>query len=291
MRVGTIALVVGSLFLPALAAAQTYTSSSQSVIRPTGYGWRNSVVVPDGPCGCSMSVRADCYTEHCRPCCFRPLCFLKRVGRMLDCLLPCHRCGNCCDPCHGCTLGGHWGGCDACCGGPWGSGCGCGSYDSGLPGLSDPIPADATPDAPGPPTPMPTTPTSRPGAEVRFNPMMRPMVRTTTSIAIPPAYAEPMQTQGQRSSPWKVTNGAADSASGAAEARTARPRTSPTATASKPALKPSEQSVLRRTSYEEEIAPAPPRRIEVTGAVPIIRSQSPADDREDFEIPRNPLRR
>ena len=45
-----------------------------------------------GHCGCAMPVRTDCYDQ---PCCFRcglrPLCFLQRVHRMLDCLLPCRR--------------------------------------------------------------------------------------------------------------------------------------------------------------------------------------------------------
>jgi hypothetical protein len=70
------------------------------------------------------------------------------------------------------------------------------------------------------------------------------------------------------------------------ETRVTRPRNS-TATVGKP----NEQSVLRRTTYEEEIPQVAPQRLEVANAMPIIRSQSPAEDRGDFEIPYNPLRR
>src|SRR5437764_12719625 len=115
MRLGVIVFAACSVLLSASLKAQTYsrtaTAPTESVIRqaPTDV-WRNYVTVPDGPCGYPTGVQADCYNGcGCGHCCwFRPLVFLRRVGRMLDCLLPCNLC------CRGC---GGRGGCGGCGGG------------------------------------------------------------------------------------------------------------------------------------------------------------------------------
>ena len=274
MKLRSSLLAVCLLALPAIAWGpnawgQSYAQpADHSIIRQTGYGWRNEVVVPDGHCGCDMPVRAGCYDQ---PCCFRcglrPLCFLQRVHRMLDCLLPCKRC--CCGPLGGCLLGGRCGGCceTACCGG----GCGC---SSGLPGFSDPFLDD----------PVPPKPMADPGTEVRYQPAAprrltpAPAMRTSpTATSVP-----------NKHTPWKVT--------GSAPARLAAPRTDLQASQRQtdqrivvrpaaPMPKPAQQSVLRRTSAEE---PAP-LLIEPEAARPIIRSQTP-DDTSDYAIPFNPLR-
>jgi hypothetical protein len=119
----------------AVVQAQSYPGERDqersSVIRPASTTmWRNYVTVPDGPCGCPMSVQADCYNPTCRPCGpLHPICFSKRVVRMLDCVLPCNLC---CGGGHGlfggCLGGKTWGNCSICCGG---SGCGsCGGCTS-----------------------------------------------------------------------------------------------------------------------------------------------------------------
>jgi hypothetical protein len=140
MRLGALILTAAAL-LPTIAAAQNYAprTTGGSVLRPAQtVAWRNYVTAPDGPCGPPMSVQTDCYV-NCRPCGpFRPICFLKRVGRMLDCLIPCNLCcnkscgGGCGSPCgggplHGCILGGRKYGCNVCCSTPVASGCGCNS--------------------------------------------------------------------------------------------------------------------------------------------------------------------
>jgi len=134
------------VMLPSFAAvqAQSYPGERDqertSVIRPASTTmWRNYVTVPDGPCGCPMSVQADCYNPTCRPCGpLHPICFSKRVVRMLDCVLPCNLC---CGGGHGlfggCLGGKTWGHCSVCCGGSACGSCGggcnsCGpSYASG----------------------------------------------------------------------------------------------------------------------------------------------------------------
>src|SRR6187401_2190343 len=131
MRIGQILWSVGMCLLPTLAWGQTYSylgESSQrgeSVLRPaSSTTWRNYVTVPDGPCGHPMALEADCYNPTCRPCGpLHPICFSKRVGRMLDCVLPCNLC--CGGGGHGCGLfcGRTWGHCSVCCGGG-GAACG-----------------------------------------------------------------------------------------------------------------------------------------------------------------------
>ena len=94
-RAALLAVVVAGL--PAVAMAQYgqyATPRSSSVIQPAG-AWHNYAFVPDGHCGHPMPVRCDNYTPCCSVCNFHPVCLLKNVGRMLDCLLPCGKC------CHG----------------------------------------------------------------------------------------------------------------------------------------------------------------------------------------------
>jgi hypothetical protein len=246
--------------LAGVASAQTYGPATDSVIRPTGYGWRNHVGVPDGPCGCDIPVRTDCY-DHCCPCCgLRPLCLLKRVGRMLDCLLPCNKC---CDG--GCLFGGCLLGGRGCCGGCGPIGCTTPAYGTPMPTLGDPFLDD--------PISTPPIPTPSPATEVRYAP-------SRTSHAA-----------GYRASPWKVSNGPATMtapASSDRHAHSGRPSRITIGKAS-PITQTHEQSVLRRTSAEEPIAPA--RLPEIETARPIVRSQSPAADDADYDaIPHNPLR-
>ena len=250
------------LSLPAIAAAQNYGSSSSSptIIQPAGYGWRNYAAVPDGPCGCAMPVRTDCYNDCCPRCCclLRPICLLKTIHRALDCLLPCNRCCGC-GPAHGCVLGGR---CCTMCGPSCCPSC-------GGPGLGDPFIDD-------PPTPQPLPqPQAKPqptsqgtGSEVRRLPPRR-----TSSPPTPPV----MERSATAVSPWKV-NG---------EGNMARPRSTAAGAARqmRPAVDPaSGQSVLRRTSLETEaVEPAPAN----WRTAPVIRGQSPSD----FDIPQNPLRK
>src|SRR5262245_12554891 len=144
MKWGALCLTV-CLLGGSAAWGQGYANpADHSVIRQTGYGWRNEVPVAAG-CGCTVPVHADCYDQ---PCCFRcgchPICFLQRVHRMLDCLLPCKKCC--------CLFGGR-------CGGGCGPSCCDGAV--GLPGFSDPFVDDAL---------VPPNPIAEPGTEVRLQP-------------------------------------------------------------------------------------------------------------------------
>ena len=290
MRVAASLLTICLLGLPAAALAQYDEPAEHSIIRQTGFGWRNHVEVADG-CGCSVPVRTDCYDQ---PCCFRcglrPLCFLQRVHRMLDCLLPCKKCC--------CLLGGRCGGC---CGPSCSTGCG----GEGLPGFSDPFVDDAL---------VPPKPIADPGTEVRFQPpppRRLPASPPRTIVNRPATVAKPAPVIQPRYSPYKVTNpppaqhfeqrvshaprhAAAGEPAIRFTAEPARIAVEPARIAAEPAriaveprvAKPVEQSVLRRTSADE---PAP-FEVEPEVARPIIRSQSPPDDGSDYAIPHNPLR-
>jgi hypothetical protein len=281
MRYGALVIAACVFCWPAAVTAQNYrttASQAESVIRPAPTDmWRNYVTVPDGPCGYPMAVQADCYNGcgggGC--CCFRPLVFLHRVGRMLDCLLPCNLCcrgcggGGCggCGGCglfHGCILGGRtWGHCGMCCGGPAGpygggpygggqygggagGGCGCvnpcGSafaptQGGHCMGCSSVVPGGGETIIENQVLPTPTaTPLS-------------PEVRSTRTYRTQPAqYQKPTSSSSPR------------------------------------------QSVLRRTSAEEELPEPRQLMIDYPSAKPIVRSQSP-DSSADLVIPRNPLRR
>jgi hypothetical protein len=272
MRFGVFTFAAWAVLLPAVLQAQTYSrttaAQTETVIRPApAEMWRNYVTVPDGPCGYPMGVQADCYNGcgcgHC--CCFRPLVFLRRVGRMLDCLLPCNLCcrggcggGGCggggCGGCgHGCILGGRtWGHCSMCCGGPAsggygvggpGGGCGanpCGSafgptYGGHCTGCSSVVPGAGG--AIIEEQVMPT-PNAAPSPEVRSNRSYRTQ---------PARYQGPAPNGGPK------------------------------------------QSVLRRASGEEALKEPAQLDIDYPRAKPIVRSQSP-DATPELEIPRNPLR-
>jgi hypothetical protein len=280
MRLRGIVLIACLLAFPALAAAQGYAggAASQSIIRPAGYGWRNHVAVPDGPCGCAMPVRADCYNV-CRPCGLRPLCFVQRVVRTLDCLLPCNVCCHGGGPLHGCVLGNRWGCGGGCCPNPAGScfddvccsarpSCGCESCTSSVPMLSDPFQDD----------PLPPKPTAQPSHEVRRAPTP---ARTRSVIAVPPRTAATTTTRTIRpaaatrpSSPYKIST--ASTRQSSAEARASRDLLSP--------------AILRQTSHERTIPEPAPHWIDQSLATPLIRSQSPSETAAELEIPTNPLR-
>jgi hypothetical protein len=270
MRLAATAFTLCLFVFPAVVWGQGGYGSSppHSIIQPAGYGWRNNVIVPDG-CGCSVPVRADCYDQ---PCCFRcglhPLCFLQRVHRMLDCLLPCHMCCGC-RPL-GCLLGGRCGGCGGCGGGCCGVNCcgpSCCTPGSGLPGFSDPFLDD----------PVPPKPVAEPAREVRYHPMQ----------GVTPVQAARSNTL-KPGTPWKVTSPGAPPADAIRSVQQPASQGGLRVTARPAAPRPMpgrmEQSVLRRTAAEE---PAPLPAIEA--ARPIVRSQSP-DESSDDVIPHNPLR-
>jgi len=260
MRLSAFALFVCLLGLPAWANAQGYGSGTTSVIRPAGYGWRNHVTVPDGPCGCAMPVKTDCYNECCPSHCgWRPFCLLSKIHRVLDCLLPCNRC--CGAGAHGCGFGHRWGGAGVCCGVGCSTGGSCCS--PAMPALEDPFQDDAAPPKP------------QPASEVRRVPSRIPTARTPS---------RPTTTTAQRQSPWKVTTGGSQGVAPASGLRPVGDRSGqliPPGTS-----KPADQSVLRRTSYDEvETRPAPAPKA-TRPAQPVIRSQSP----DVSDIPHNPLR-
>jgi hypothetical protein len=322
MRIRGIVCTLCVLVWPALAAAQGYGdggyiegNGERSVIRPAGYGWRNTVTVPDGACGCAMPVRADCY-DVCRPCGLRPLCFLKRVARTLDCLLPCNLChgrGYRTGPLHGCVLGGRFGSgadcCGGCCANPAGScfadvGCGSGpscGCESGspVPALSDPFQDDPLPPRPQPAREVRRTPTSAPTRSVMMPPQRTAShapPRQTTAPQRPAMHSAPRpaampQRTAVHAAPRPATlprPAAPPSATSPYKITTAA---SGTSTAPANAVRGSSpQSVLRQTAHERELAEPAPHWIDQRQARPIIRSQSPPETPDDLEIPYNPLR-
>lgn len=315
MRRGAFIFAAWTLALPGIAAAQVTQSysgrnytPSDTVIRPAASPtWRNYVTVPDGPCGYPMSVEADCYNV-CRPCGpLHPICFIHRVGRMLDCLLPCNMCcrgGGCglfggCGPFHGCGLGGRtWGHCGVCCGGGgagayggYGDGCcpnPCGSAfapicpgttgghcygcSSAVPILTDPFRDD----------PLPPTPTAQPATEVRRAPARLPQ---SPVAAMRPAA--PSAVPSKPTSPYKIVTDRTNASSATRPSN--RPSSANVDAAGSAGRKAPNQSVLRRASAEQSGSEPAPIQVDRTRAVPIIRSQSP-DEPADYAIPRNPLR-
>jgi hypothetical protein len=283
MKYRSLALAVVLLALPAAAFAQYGNAyggkgygapRSPSVIRQAGM-WENYAYVPDGHCGCPMPVRCNDYAHCCNTCGIRPVCWLKRFGRMLDCLLPC-------DCCHGgllgCGSGCCGGGCGTC-GSPWyaggdyvggdhvvGRAPGCASCAAG-PALSDPFQDD-----PEPPVPQPE-----------------------------PAAPKDVRHQPKRVLPGPIARDPRPSS----QARAALPRKSPTAvleaaastegeprpfSARAAALgKPADKSVLRRASAEESVEPATlvveAKALPIEQAAPIV----PSDDYW-AGVPDNPLR-
>jgi hypothetical protein len=215
--------------------------------------------VPDGHCGHPMPVRCNDYHRCCNTCGIRPVCWLKRFGRMLDCLLPC----NCC---HGGLLG---------CGGGC-SGCGYGAQFSGgyspgcatceAPALNDPFQDD-----PLPPKPMPDA-----GHDVYYQPMR--------TLPAPIAGDPSPNSQARMSAPRPSTQQVQRK-----PAIAARPGVMSQMV---------EKSVLRRTSLEEDANEPGAIEIAAEEATPIkavqpAGNQSPATIRGDdywAGVPQNPLR-
>jgi hypothetical protein len=218
--------------LPAAAFAQYGygTPRSPSVIRQAG-GWENYMHVPDGHCGCPMPVRCNDYHHCCNTCGLRPVCWLKRFGRMLDCLLPC----NCC---HGLGCG-HCGGCGGC-GHSWETGHAVGCQSCEAPALTDPFQDD-----PLPPIPSPETPKE---------------VRSAPTRKLPQQIArDPRPDSQARAIPARKPSAAGR---GRQPNIAARP-----AMTSNPSE--GDKSVLRRTSLEEEIIEPEQIQVEAAEASPI----------------------
>jgi hypothetical protein len=321
--------------LPAIAIAQTNSylggnyTPSDTVIRPASTTmWRNYVTVPDGPCGCPMSVEADCYNPTCRPCGpLHPVCFIKRVGRMLDCLVPCNLCcrGCGCGLLHGCSLGGRtWGHCSVCCGGGACGGCGAGGCGGGGCGALGRCgnccqnPAGSVFDAPccscgqcggcgcgagvgccdavAPPMlgdpfqddPMPPTP--RP-TSIPATEVRRPPANQMKPVSAPAREAVSLK----EATPARQTVAANTSPykivnkpTAVAAPKTMVRKPASTITATEEVRKVPAQSILRRTSAEMEAVEPAQHNINRARALPIVRSQSPEQD--DDQIPLNPLR-
>lgn len=323
MKIATTAFILCALGLPVTASAQKYSSYSASspkysakpasVLLPGEPGWRNYANIPDGPCGCSTPVRMDCYDECCPSCHCHCFCLLRNLGRMLDCLLPCNKCGHGCGGCGGCGL---FGGCcgngcgcggmagGSCCGPAFGLGCSsccepsCSSCavpscSSSIPLPGPPVPS-ADPFIDDPATPVPTPhPTSRSksGAEVRWNPMLRKSVAAAPTARPPQKQPASQPPRGET----VVVKRAAAPTSAMARTAPAMPAAAPakttkvlTATA-QPNLERQEPSVLRRTSHESELAEPAPLKLLVSAA-PLVESPAVSEATKDFEIPRNPLR-
>jgi hypothetical protein len=255
LRASLLLLIVAGL--PAVASAQ-YTPygapRSPSVIRPAR-AWENYMHVPDGHCGCAMPVRCNDYHHCCNTCGIRPVCWLKRVGRMLDCLLPC-------DCCHGGLLG--CGGCGHC------SGYGGGEFSPGCSSCDAPALADPFQDDPLPPKPAP-----EPARDVRSQPMRK----------LPQSIArDPRPSAQARVQPSESTE----------EVRYTDPSASarPAHSKSRPAMlsKASEKSVLRRTSLEEEVSEPAEFAVAAEEAKPIKKVPIVRGDDYWAGVPENPLR-
>jgi hypothetical protein len=266
---------------PSLALAQyttaqyTTKATARSVLRSADHveftgSSMGSIAYPGGHCGCGTSMgcaKPVCYGYD--NCCPPPplLCCLKRVARMLDCLLPCNKCcpGGCLvDGCRPHFFGGRC--CDVGCTTTIPS---C-STPLGYPDLSDPFIDD-----PAPPRPVPEDATDVHRAPVRSSP-----------------YA------ARSASPYKVSTKVEVARQRAVEAAARQtPAASPqdrVADRSPLRSSPTEVPVLRRASAEDapartarptQAAPSPP------GLLPVIRRTSAEEDVSDVDVPVNPLRR
>jgi hypothetical protein len=221
----------------------------------------------DKPIGCT-SVCVG-YDNCCPP--RGPFCCLKRIARMLDCLLPCNKCctsepfclfGHC-KPhlfAGGHCFGGRGGcktlGCTSCT-----SSCDSCSSPIGHPTLSDPFQDD----------PLPP------------KPMVDPAHGSRTTPAPIQTYAAP------KSSPYKVTTGSPP----AAPARKSAPvkSTAPDKYAGHSGIREvptrsTESTTVRRASAHIEAAPTPPNLLPTS-----VRRASAEVAVEEVAIPVNPLRR
>ena len=267
MRLSAAVLAILGLTIPAMAfgqyGARYGAPRSSSVVRPAGL-WDNYMTVPDGHCGCPMPVECDNYANCCHGCNLNPCCWLKRVGRMLDCLLPCNMCcgGGLLGRCGGC---GH-GGCSYSGYSLHGHGTGCPTCTSAAPALGNPFEDD-----PAPPTP---TPDPSVESEVHYHPAWNSPPRVTRDPR--------PNSQARSASPRQRPAESARRLQAAAAPR------KPTV-AARPAVlsKAGEQSVLRRTSLEEYAEPA---EFEIPVAKPISAAPLANDDDYWAGVPHNPLR-
>jgi len=127
---------------------------------------------------------------------------------------------------------------------------------------------------------LPPKPTAAPATEVRRAPAKKPQSNV--------AQARPVQTAPRSASPYKIVSD--PTASSYFVQPSNRQRSMNAEAAGSHSCKAPGQSVLRRTSAEQEAAEPAQFQIDRSGAAPIIRSQSP-DDVVDYAIPHNPLRR
>jgi hypothetical protein len=279
-----LAVALPAICLAQYPAATANTAGTRSVLRSADHvEWADmhgGTIVGGGGCGCTS--RVGCSTPVCRgydSCCPRPqlLCCLKRVARMLDCLLPCNKCcpGGClfanCQPhlFHRGRCGGGMGCTTSCT-----SGCPSCSTPVGQPHLSDPFQDD----------PMPPMPTPEPTRDVRSN----------SAIGSPHASHSP-----RAASPYKVSTGSVVARQRAVQAA-ARTRATPAtrgriATHSAPSVMHGETSIPRRTTLQRPVAPASSIEDEATVTPPAllprtIRQAAAEIEVAELEIPVNPLR-
>jgi hypothetical protein len=256
-----------ALLLPAAAFGQ-YSSApaaaTRSVLKPADQvewaGYTGGTIVGDYSC-CSKPIGCTSVCLGYDNCCPRPapLCCLKRIARMLDCLLPCNKCcgGGClfghCKPhlFHGGHCGGCRTGCTSCT-----SGCPSCSSPIGYPQLSDPFQDD----------PLPPKPMVDPAQDVRANPA------PIRSLA------------PQKSSPYKVTTGTRPTPPAARQPAPVK-STAPDKYAghSAPRAVP---SPVRQAAVHSEDAPTPPNLLPTA-----VRRASAEIEVTELAIPVNPLRR
>jgi hypothetical protein len=272
MRYRALLVAVVLAALPVVASAQygPGVPRSPSIVRQAG-AWDNYMYVPDGHCGCAMPVRCNNYANCCHTCGIHPVCWLKRMGRMLDCLLPCNLCG-----CGGGPFGCHCGSCGSCSsygGAEYSPGC----PTCGAPGLTDPFQDD-------PPAASPAPPTPEPAHDVR----MQPKRKLPQSIARDPRPSS----QARATLPGATARDRQEQAFGIS-------RRSPAIAAGAASQdKSAERSVLRRTSLEEEVIEPAELAVDTEEASPISTARAAGtamtpivgSDNYQAGVPNNPLR-
>ena len=292
-RILLVALVIVA-GTPAWGLAQQ-ASGSRTVIRQAGFGggvYGGGVEYGSPGCGCGTPVAGPtcagaCCTGYdsgcCRPCFPNLLCAVKRVGRMLDCLLPCNKCcpGTCLMDRGGCRphlFSRGRVGCSS-----------CGDSTGGLEymdhmkmdhmkhmPMSDPFIDDPTPARP---TPMPE---ADPSTDVRRKPV------SNSPVAVRPAPRTAIATARPAHSPYKIVNSAAPRSTYPTVIR--QQPTTRAAVAGRPTLaKPAEQSVLRRASLEQEEAAAVDAEYDAPSQ-PALLPLTVRKASAELDIPVNPLR-
>ena len=308
MRKLTFVLSLALLAAPVAAQAQYEPGPrSPSIVRPasmggydgggwSGYGHGYNYNYGPGSHACSPHGCSGGICHGYDNCCLRCptlLCCLKRIGCMLDCLLPCRTCNSgCCQPCGG---GLFQGGCrpHLFAGGRCGPSCdaGCPTCTSHAPG---PAATDPFQDDPTPPTPMPDT-----GKDARRHPIWNqpaapappasPALSASASAGKPQLLANPFKLLATQPSPG--AKNITPPAPVVMSRRMTRPAVAPVSVAEEEtSAEPEVKSVLRRLSHEEEAVtpsssiPAPP----LPSLMPIQFDERPA---ARWNIPANPLRR